>query len=207
MPGVIAIFGGAFDPVHCDHVTIGRLVLEHRLADAVWYMPSPDRWDKRLYAAAEHRLAMLHLALDAHPGLVVSDLEVRRGEFRGTYQFLRGLAAAEPDTQFRLVIGADSYATIPRWRDPLHFYGTEFNGEQLLKEFPLIVFARDGTAFPDEQGHREKGFLPFAAIGPEQGFTGRFSSSGVREHLARSASLPPGLAPDVFQYLIKNALY
>ena len=43
----VAIMGGAFDPVHMDHVTVARLCLRNNLCDEVWFVPSPDRWDKR----------------------------------------------------------------------------------------------------------------------------------------------------------------
>ena len=207
MSRVIAVFGGAFDPVHLDHVTIGRLAVEHGYADEVWFVPSPDRWDKKLFASATHRMAMLQLALEGHPQLVASDLEIQMGEFRGTYCFLRQLAEAHPQHEFRLLIGADSYSSIPRWRDPLHFYGTEFNGEQLLREFPLVIFGRKEYPFPDLTQHTAQGFLPFSSLGAPQGFEGVYASSILRTHLARKSSAPEGLSPVVFQYIREHALY
>lgn len=207
MSKTIAIFGGAFDPVHQDHVSIGRMVIERNLADEVWFVPSPDRWDKMLYATAEHRLAMLRLAIGDETRFIVSDLEIRLGEFRGTYQFLRTLAEAAPDSSFRLVIGADSYASIPKWRDPLRFYGTEFNGDLLLREFGLILFARVGYTLPNLDEHVAQGYVPFAVVGPEEGFEGSCASTHIRAALVHREPVIPGLPPQVLDYVMAQNLY
>ena len=48
-----------------------REALDRQLADEVWFVPSPDRWDKHLFANAEHRLAMLRLVLAGESRFVV----------------------------------------------------------------------------------------------------------------------------------------
>jgi len=207
MPRTIAIFGGAFDPVHLDHIAIGRSVADLGLGDEVWYVPSPDRWDKRLFASAEHRLAMLRIAVGDDPRLVVSDLEIRMGEFRGTYEFLKSLSEASPCDEFRLVIGADSYASIPKWRDPLSFYGTEFNGCRLLSEFSLIIYARNGFALPDAETHLANSYKPFHAVGVPEGFLGILASSDIRERLLHPDRDAQGLDPRVLEYIRAQGLY
>lgn len=203
----VALFGGAFDPVHLDHVAMGRLVLDLQLAEEVWYMPSPDRWDKRLFASATHRLAMLHLVLDHDPRFVISDLEIQNGEFRGTYHLLNQLTKAYPECSFHLMIGADSYASIPKWRDPQNFYGTEFNGEALLKEYSLILFARHQSDVPKALDHKKCGYPPFSCVGPAEGFSGVYSSSSIRDDLLHPQKIPAGLDPQVYQYIRDHSLY
>ena len=58
----VAVLGGAFDPVHKDHMRVARTCLDRGFCDEVWFMPSPDRWDKTLNASPEDRFAMLELA-------------------------------------------------------------------------------------------------------------------------------------------------
>lgn len=207
MRKTVAIFGGAFDPVHEDHLAIARQVTRRGLADEVWLVPSPDRWDKRLFATAAQRLEMLRLALANDPGCLVSDREIVAGEFRGTYHFLRGLSEQYQDTEFRLVIGADSYASVPKWRDPLLFFGTEFNGVRLMREYALIVFAREGYALPDVHAHAEAGYKPLLCIEAGEGFTGLYSSTAIREALATHSSPVPGLSAEVRAYIEEHALY
>ena len=47
----VAVMGGAFDPVHRDHVYVAELCLKKGFCDEVWFMPSPDRWDKIINAS------------------------------------------------------------------------------------------------------------------------------------------------------------
>ena len=204
----VAVMGGAFDPVHQDHVRVARLCLEKGFCDEVWFMPSPDRWDKTLNASPEDRFAMLEMVTSDEPRFILSDLEIQQGDFRGSYVFLMGLKEKFPDVNFRLLVGADSYENIPHWRDPLHFYGTEYNGHLLLRDIELIVFARNGYAQPDMQEHLSKGYAPLHWLGEKEGFVGRYSSTAIRKALLCNRSeKPEGLDPDVYRYIIENDLY
>ncbi len=59
----IAILGGAFDPIHNDHLTMAYEVLNFNFSDEVWFTPTPDsRWDKTCFSNTQHRLAMINLA-------------------------------------------------------------------------------------------------------------------------------------------------
>lgn len=204
----VAIFGGAFDPVHLDHVRLSKLCLELNLCDELWFVPSPDRWDKKLFASAEDRLSMLDLVVGDDPRIRVSKMELDMGDYRGSYVTMTMLRDAHPGVNFRLLVGADSYEGIPHWRDPLHFYGTEFNGERLLKEFELIVFERRGVSRPDAEAHRAKGFARMFWVGRENGFDGKFASRDIRKELFFGAgNCPEGLDPKVFAYIREKGLY
>ena len=187
----VAVLGGAFDPVHMDHIRVAKTCLEKKFCDEVWFMPSPDRWDKKLNASPEDRFAMLELAMEGDPRLILSDLEIQQGDFRGSYVFLCGLKEKFPDINFRLLTGADSYETMPHWRDPLNFYGTEFNGELLMKEFELIVFARAGSAILSPEEHKAKGYASMFWLGPKEGFVGRYSSTEIRRSLLKNRGVCP----------------
>ena len=39
----VAILGGAFDPVHDDHLALAKVCLEKGICDEVWFVPSPNR--------------------------------------------------------------------------------------------------------------------------------------------------------------------
>ena len=141
----IAIFGGAFDPVHLDHVRMAVDSLRFGYVDQVWMVPSPDRWDKVPQTPCEHRLAMLHIALRDYAGsILASDVEIHFEGYRGTYFLMNHLQKNYPEHSFHLLVGADSVENIPMWRDPKEYNGTNPNGEALLREFPLIVYPRKG---------------------------------------------------------------
>ncbi|MDR1760087.1 MAG: nicotinate (nicotinamide) nucleotide adenylyltransferase [Fibrobacter sp.] len=203
----VALFGGAFDPVHRDHVALAALCLKNAFADEVWFMPSPDRWDKKLEASAEDRLEMLRLATAPDSRMVVSDLEIQMGDYRGSYVFMTQLREKFPDIRFRLIAGADSYHQIPHWRDPLHFFGSEYNGHLLLREFELIVFRRDGYALPSVLEHRKKGYAPLHLIESGEGFFGDISSTDIRKKLLKTGLKPRGISSPVFHYICDHKLY
>lgn len=204
----VAILGGAFDPVHQDHVTVAKTCLDRGFCDEVWFMPSPDRWDKTLHASPEDRFTMLEMAFSGDKRLVLSDLEIQQGDFRGSYVFLMGVKAKFPDINFRLLVGADSYGNIPHWRDPMNFYGTNYNGPMLLRDIELIVFARNGYPKPDVEAHNANGYAPLLWLGPEEGFNGVYSSTNIRKSLLCNRSeCPAGLLPEIYQYILERDLY
>ncbi len=203
----VALFGGAFDPVHNDHIALAALCLENGLADEVWFMPSPDRWDKKLEASAEDRLEMLRLATAHDSRMVVSDLEIQMGDFRGSYVFMTQLREKFPEIRFRLIVGADSYHQMPLWRDPLHFFGSEYNGHLLLREFELIVFRRAGYEMPTALEHRKKGYAELHPIETGNDFTGTYSSTEIRKKLLKTDLKPRGISSSVFHYICKHRLY
>jgi len=204
----VAVLGGAFDPVHKDHVTVAKTCLDRGFCDEVWFMPSPDRWDKTLNASPEDRFAMLELAFSGDKRLVLSDLEIQQGDFRGSYVFLMSLKEKFPDINFRLLTGADTYEGIPHWRDPMNFFGTNYNGHLLLRDIELIVFARDGYTKPDLKKHKANGYADLLWLGPEEGFEGQYSSTAIRKSLLCNYNeCPAGLEPSVYEYIKEHNLY
>lgn len=203
----VAILGGAFDPVHLDHLEMARAALSFGYCDEVWLLPSPDRWDKHPEAKAEHRLAMLRIGTQAL-GLPISvrDSEITAGEYRGSLHMLRRLHRDHPDHEFLLLVGADSVMNIPQWRDPLEYDGTNPNGLDLLREFALIVYPRKGYMQPIPTAFQEQGWrtpMVFdSSIEP-----GVAASREIRPYLAKDPTVQKSLPPGVWEYIRENRLY
>ena len=81
----IALFGGTFDPIHSGHVRLAKEFASRLGFDRVLLMPTfvPPHKLKSDMAPAQDRLAMCRLAAEEEPLLVVSDLEIRRGDQPG----------------------------------------------------------------------------------------------------------------------------
>lgn len=120
------VFGGSFDPVHFGHLR-PLLEVQQRLAEAYAAMPveipvhlipcaQPAHRAPPL-AAAEHRVAMLQLAIQDQPGWQVDTREIERG---GESYMIDTLRAIKKDTVdfVSLVLGADAFAGFMRWREP-----------------------------------------------------------------------------------------
>lgn len=118
-PRRLGVFGGTFDPPHVGHLALAECAREELALDRVLFVPAgtpPHKRTARTPAAT--RLAMTRLAVRGHRGFAVSDLEVRRAGPSYTADTLRALAAKWPRTRLVLLVGADMFGTLGRWREP-----------------------------------------------------------------------------------------
>ena len=118
-PRLIGLMGGTFDPIHKGHVALGRQALQEYQLDEVWFMPSHIPPHKSAdVSAAEHRSAMVRLAIAGISGLRFSDFELQREGTTYTAQTLKLLKEAYPRDTFFYIIGADSLYEIEKWYHP-----------------------------------------------------------------------------------------
>lgn len=137
----LGIFGGTFDPVHYGHLLLAECCREQCRLDEVWFMPAavpPHKTGLEIAPAAE-RLEMLELAASGYPPFRVSRLEIDRPGLSFTVETLAQLAAEDPGRELFLLLGADSLADLPTWREPARIC-------QLA--WPVVVH-RAGVAPPD----------------------------------------------------------
>ena len=141
-PATLIVFGGSFNPPHNAHVAVAEAALDAVENGAenskVLWMPAatpPHKQDDVDLASAEHRLAMVRLATAGNDWLEVSDLEIRRGDVSYTVDTLRTLKEEHPEVRLALLIGGDSLADFPTWREP----------EAILELARLLVYERLGA--------------------------------------------------------------
>src|SRR5262245_22404448 len=80
---VVAIFGGAFNPITVGHVAVARFVLNSsRVFDEVWLMPCHEHMGGKSMASPEDRLEMCRRASRADGRIKVFDYEIRH-QLRG----------------------------------------------------------------------------------------------------------------------------
>lgn len=116
----IGVYGGSFNPVHLGHLLAAECSREQAHLDRVLFVPAavpPHKRDHALAAAAD-RLAMLALAVGGHDAFEVATLELDRGGVSYTIDTLTDLAARHPGDTLVLLLGPDSLAGLPTWRDP-----------------------------------------------------------------------------------------
>ncbi len=116
MPPRQAIFGGTFDPPHVGHVAAAICAREQLDIDLLHVVVANDPWQKsaeRLVTPAHHRLAMALLAFRDFDGMVVSDLEIRRGG--PTYTFDTVSELERPGTETLLVMGPTAASGVSTW--------------------------------------------------------------------------------------------
>lgn len=133
----IGVFGGTFDPVHLAHLRMALEMREQLQLEQVRLVPShrPPHRSPPL-ASAQHRLAMLQLAVMDCEGLVVDDRELRRDTpsyMVDTLQSLRDEVGAA--RVIVLGMGADAFADLASW----------YRWQQLFELASIAVFGRPGA--------------------------------------------------------------
>lgn len=113
----VGILGGNFNPVHNAHLVVADQVRQQLGLDEVRLMPEylPPHVDKKETIDEKHRLAMLELAIAGVEGLEIETLEIDRKGISYTYDSMKLLTQANPDTDFYFIIGADMVDYLPKW--------------------------------------------------------------------------------------------
>lgn len=124
------IFGGAFNPIHNQHVNMIRHLLTLDGVDGVVVLPSANPPHKRCDTSFEERVDMINLALEDIKGVEICDIEDKDDGKHYTCEVLPKLKAIYKDIAF--VIGGDSLEDFSKWKNP----------QDIIKICPLYVFTR-----------------------------------------------------------------
>ena len=111
----VGVYGGTFAPIHNAHVAAAKAFMEQMKLDYLFVIPTfipphkeVDRSDDPLY-----RLKMCELAFEDTDGVIISDVEIKRGGRSYTYDTLKELQ--RPDTRLFLLCGTDMVLTFDKW--------------------------------------------------------------------------------------------
>ena len=210
--GVVAVFGGAFDPVHFGHIKPTLQLQRQPEIRQVILLPSRLHPDKGRIGNTstddKHRVAMLGLFTNT-PGISVDLREIHASETSYTADTLRGFRAElGEDAPFAFVMGEDTFAGICDWRDY----------RRIPQLAHLIVIRRPDCA---EVGSRHPlleaagGYAPLGELARQPaGRICRFdnepvaaSSTEVRATLARGEQPRYMIPGAVWSYIRRNRLY
>jgi len=138
----IGILGGTFDPIHNGHLIIAEAVKAHLDLAEIVFVPAGQPWLKadRPISAAPHRLSMLRLALAGKSYFKISAAEIERAGPSYTVDTVAELRRRAGDNdELLFILGWDSLATLPRWRD----------ASRLIQLCTLVAVHRPGYPRPD----------------------------------------------------------
>lgn len=125
----VAIFGGAFNPPHNEHINMALEALKAG-ADRVAFVPSNLPPHKNCDAAFDTRVDMLELAIGDRPNLEICPIEGADNRVHCSYETLPRLKKIYGDVVF--VIGGDSLIDLHTWRRP----------DEVVAVCPIWVFDR-----------------------------------------------------------------
>jgi nicotinate-nucleotide adenylyltransferase len=136
----IGIFGGTFDPIHIGHLVAAQNAMYSADLDTVLFVVANLPWQKGAREVTDPRLRYLVVeeVLKEIPGLVASDIEIRRGGLSYTIDTLTELSIKHPDDQLFLVVGADAASQMPTWE----------RAEMLSSYADLVIVNRYGYPTP-----------------------------------------------------------
>jgi nicotinate-nucleotide adenylyltransferase len=198
----LGIFGGSFNPVHYGHLLLAETCREQARLDEVWFVPnaiSPLKQDQPP-AADKHRIEMLQLAIGGHEPFRLSTIELDRGGISYTVDTLAQIAGEQPAAELYFLMGADSLADLPKWREP----------ERICRlAFPLVV-RRHGS--PEPQWDLLAGLLSPQRVSQVREMTVdmpiiELSGSDLRRRAAAGESLRYRTPRGVEKYIETHGLY
>jgi nicotinate-nucleotide adenylyltransferase len=134
----IGVFGGTFDPVHSAHVEVAEAVRKSLALDRMLLVVANQPWQKdgvRSVTSAEDRYAMVAAAVEDHPDLEASRIEIDRGGPSFSIDTVRELHREVPGSELFLVVGADVVPTLDTWHEEA----------ALRDEVTLVVVSRPGA--------------------------------------------------------------
>lgn len=184
----VGIFGGTFDPPHLGHFLAASDAADALSLDRVIWVPAAQQPLKTggMAAAADHRLAMVRLAVEGDARFEADALELERGGLSFTVETLWAFRDRFPGAALFLLLGADAAALLPKWREP--------ETVQALADVVVLTRGEEGTVLPT-------GVNTLATRRVD------ISATEIRERVAAGHSIR-GFVPDaVAAYIAAHGLY
>jgi nicotinate-nucleotide adenylyltransferase len=215
------LFGGTFNPIHNGHVQAALDIRNQLRLDHLFFIPSaqPPHKDDSSLASARQRFEMVQMALEGHPSLEVSDIEILRGGRSYTYDTIQHFKRAGPSgRELFFVVGLDAFLEINTWK----------KSKQLFEEATFVVMSRPPHDLTDAALHEELKRFIGRHISDDYHFEtdrNRFqhphrppiylarvspvdiSSSRIRAMLARGESIDAWVPPAVAAFIARKGLY
>lgn len=209
--GLRVLYGGTFDPVHNGHLATARAARD-RLGCTVWLMPAADPPHRAPPgASAAARAHMLALAVAGESGLAVDRRELRHDGPSYTVRTLRALRQeCGPSAPVALLLGADSFLSLPAWREwealftLAHLVVAERPGSPLQRLPPALAAATAGcwVQSPTALTQAPAGRL-FALQQPLHAA----AASDVRRQIAAGVGWQAQVPGAVADYITRTGLY
>lgn len=202
-PARIGLIGGTFDPIHYGHLVIAEEVRAALDLSIMIFIPAgqPPHKQGRPTTAADHRLAMLQLAIASNPSFTFSRVEMDRSGPSYLVDTLRILREQRgPEAELFFLLGWDSLLDLHKWYD----------AEGILAQLTrLVAVGRPGFTEETEEYKGLETKLP--------GLTHRLllvpapqleiSSTDLRHRIAEGRPIKYQVPEAVERYIIEHNLY
>lgn len=195
----IAIFGGAFNPIHLGHINLA-LMLDARVKfDRIILIPShisPHK-DSHALVPGELRMDMCRLVAEHYEKFEVSDSELRREGKSFTVDTVEQLKKDYPGDKLYMIVGSDMFLSLDTWH----------SSSALLKMVTVCAAAREPGEYDELiEKQRELDTKNVKSVVCEIEAV-PISSTQIRDKIKNGESVSEWLPDYVEQYITEHKLY
>lgn len=191
----IGLMGGTYDPLHTGHLIVAEIIRDKLDLEKVFFVPAKKHpfKDNSFIAGEEHRLNMIHLAIDDNDHLGVSEIELKADQISYTVDTIMNFRKEHQGDNWDIhfLMGMDNLNQLHKWKDP----------EKLVRMSKIVVFSRPGFE-PDRQAAK---FLRHIQIIPVPLL--EISSTQIRDRVKKGHTIRYLVPPKVESYIIAHELY
>lgn len=187
----VGLFFGSFNPIHIGHMAIANYMVEFGPIDELWFVVTPQNplKNKKKLLDNYQRLEMVYRAIDKDFRFKASDIEFKLPTPNYTIDTLVYLKEKFPKKSFFLIIGADNYVTMKKWK----------NWEILTREYQFLVYPRPGFDHTEIDFGSNFKFIDAPLI--------EISSTFIRKSISQEIDIRHFLHPSVYQYIHEMGFY
>lgn len=196
----VGIMGGTFDPIHIGHLILGESAYQQFSLDRILFMPSgnPPHKRNRDGASNEERVEMVRRAISSNEHFELSLVEMHEQGYIYTKETLSRLKAANPDTDYFFILGADSLINFETWKEP----------QEICRLCTIVAAVRDHMPMPELD--RQIAYLTEkyqADIRKLESLNIDISSSTIRSWVAEGRSCRYYIPETVIEYIDEQKIY
>ncbi|MDE6622512.1 MAG: nicotinate-nucleotide adenylyltransferase [Lachnospiraceae bacterium] len=193
----IGIMGGTFNPIHNGHLLLAMKAQEQILLDKVLFMPSGNSYMKKNVLNTQKRVDMVALAIKKYAYFELSLIEAQKAGNTYTFETLQFLTAANPDTQYYFIIGADILFQIEQWRNPGKIFQMAVLVCAVRDDYDFDAIQKKGNALAESGADIIYLNMPKLDV----------SSTDIRAKVKSGLSISGFVPPEVAHYIEQEHLY
>ena len=196
----VGIIGGTFNPIHTGHLILAEAAYEAFDLDEVLFVPTgiSNLKDPSIILDKKTRIALTGEAIGENPHFALSTIETDRPGTSYTYETLELLNKEYPNSEYYLIIGADSLFQLEEWKRPA----------DIMKNAVILAAKRKGATTQElldridelkEKYDADIRLLPCTYID--------ISSTEIRERIKNGKSIRYLVPAVTEKYIKKHHLY
>jgi nicotinate-nucleotide adenylyltransferase len=186
----ILIFGGSFDPIHCQHIKILKTAIKFIKPDKIYVFPSYLTPLKEThFASASKRFEMAKMVFEKiSRKIIVHPYEINQNKKTYTHQTINWLKKKYPRSKLHLLIGSDCLANFKKWR--------KYN--YIIENSTLLVAKRKGFI---------SGLKTDFNVKTIPAVFDKISSTDIRHKILLTGKIPLEIPHIIRKYISKHKLY